>query len=114
MKIATFLSLLVLLLVSCKKDIAHGTPACIKSEINTNKNDPNWEVGSVSEYEFQGQLVYAFSPDGNIIADGTTTIEDASCNTLCTIGGFGGPAVNECNGQDFYAYAVFKRNIWTK
>ena len=114
MRTATFFISLLLLFVSCKKDIATGTPGCIKDEINANKNDPNWEVGSVSEYNFQGQVVYAFFPDGNIVADGTTSIKNGSCNTICTIGGFGGPAVNECNGQNFYTYAVFKRNIWTK
>ena len=114
MKFATFFSILLLLFVSCKKDIAPGIPGCIKNEINANKDNPNWEVGRVSEYEFQGQVVYAFIPDGNIVADGSTTIKDASCNTICTIGGFGGPAVNECNGQNFYDHSVLKRNIWTK
>jgi hypothetical protein len=114
MRTATFFISLLLLFVSCKKDIAPGTPGCIKNEINANKNDPGWEVGSVNEYSFQGNLVYAFAPDGDIIADGSTAIKDASCNTICSIGGFGGPAVNECNGTNFYAVAVFKRNIWTK
>ena len=113
MKSATIF-LTLLLFSSCKKDIAPGTPGCIKNEINANKNDASWEVGSVNEYRFQGQIVYTFQPDGTIIADGSTTIRDASCNIICTIGGFGGPSVNECNGVDFYANAVLKRNIWKK
>ena len=59
-------------------------------------------VGSVKEYEFQGKLVYAFEPDTGKIADGSTMIKDANCNTLCNVGGFGGMAINQCNGGNFF------------
>lgn len=71
-------------------------------------------VGSVKEYEFQGKLVYAFEPDTRRIADGSTTIKDAGCKTLCNVGGFGGMAINQCNGGNFFKEAVYKRPIWEK
>jgi hypothetical protein len=106
---------LLLGLASCHKDnIATNTPACIRNEITINRNDPNWMIGSVDEYFFQNRLVYAFSPDNKIIADGSTEIKDESCNTMCQVGGFGGPAVNLCNGENFFQNAALKRNIWKK
>jgi len=71
-------------------------------------------VGSVKEYMFQGKLVYAFEPDTKRIADGSTGIIDADCNTLCSVGGFAGPANNRCNGANFFTDAVYKRTIWEK
>ena len=96
----------------CKKDIASNTPGCIRKEISS--HDKNWEVGSIDEYLFQNRTVYAFSPDGSIIADGSTAIKDNNCNTICTVGGFGGPNINLCNGENFFQSAILKRNIWKK
>lgn len=106
------LSVTLLFSVSCNKDIAEGIPGCIRREIN--RHGKNWETGSVDEYFFQNRLVYAFAPDGKIIADGSTEIKDENCNQLCTVGGFGGPQINQCNGENFFQNAVFKRNIWKK
>jgi hypothetical protein len=101
--------------LSCRKtDIASGIPHCIYKKINENKNNPNGELGSVDEYEFQGSLVYAFSPDGRIIADGASEIWNSSCQMICTVGGFAGPMMQLCNGEYFFPTATFKRNIWTK
>ncbi len=97
---------------SCNKDIASNTPGCIRRAINMHGKD--WETGSVDEYFFQNRLVYAFAPDGEIIADGSTEIKDENCNQLCRVGGFGGPQINQCNGENFFQTAVFKRNIWKK
>ncbi|MEI2737710.1 MAG: hypothetical protein V9F01_02880 [Chitinophagaceae bacterium] len=114
MRFLSVFSLCVIILssISCNKDIAADTPGCIRREINS--HGKNWETGSVDEYFFQNRLVYAFAPDGNIIADGSTVIKDENCNQLCTVGGFGGPQVNQCNGENFFQTAVFKRNIWKK
>ena len=97
---------------SCNKDIASDTPGCIRRAINMHGKD--WTTGSVDEYFFQNKLVYAFVPDGRIIADGSTEIKDENCNQLCRVGGFGGPQINQCNGENFFQTAVFKRNIWKK
>ena len=71
-------------------------------------------IGRVEEYQFQNKLVYAFQPDEKKIADGATTIKDSDCNTICHIGGFGGPSVNRCNGENFFQLAVLKRTVWKK
>lgn len=112
-----FLPILCLLLTATachKSDIASGIPNCIYQEIKANMKNPQWAVGAVIEYQFQGNTVYSFDPDTRIIADGASTIKDADCNILCHVGGFGGPAINQCNGENFFQTAVYKRTIWQK
>ena len=100
---------------SCKKtdDIAKNTPECIKAEIKrlTSPSSSSSPIGSVDEYIFQGNIVYAFEPSKNI-ADASTLIKDVNCNMICAVGGFGGPSVLLCNGEKFYEKAVLRRNIW--
>ena len=116
MKTISFLIFcLVLVFISCKKsDIASGIPACIYKEIADNKHNPDWSTGSVEEYLFQNKIVYSFNPDNTIIADGASIIKDSNCTMLCSLGGFGGPAINMCNGEIFFQVAVLKRTIWKK
>lgn len=115
MRLTSFFIFSLLLLSACNKNgIPSGTASCIKKEILANKNNPDWQTGSVEEYTFQNKTVYAFLPDGNIIADGSTTIKDENCNTVCNVGGFGGPAINKCNGENFYEKAALIRTIWKK
>jgi hypothetical protein len=116
MRQALLLFILLSLIVSAchNHDIASGIPKCIYKEINTNSKSTDWMTGVVKEYEFQGKLVYAFEPDTRKIADGATTIKDANCNKLCNVGGFGGLAINQCNGDNFFKTAVYKRTIWEK
>ena len=109
------LAILLLVSISCRKPgIADNIPRCIYKEIAAHSNNSDWQTGSVHEYKFQSKLVYAFVPDGRIIADGSTVIKDADCNTLCSVGGFGGTQVNLCNGDNFFQTAVLIRTIWTK
>ena len=99
---------------ACKKSCDDkNIPGCVKDEIEANKNNDDWEVGGVDEYKFQGQTVFAFTPDERI-ADGATTIKTVDCVFLCSVGGFGGPSINMCNGENFFEKAVFIRNIWKK
>ena len=109
-------SLLLIFGFSCKSShgIAAGLPHCINDEIAQNRKKEDWMIGRVEEYQFQNRLVYAFQPDEKKIADGATTIKDADCNTICHIGGFGGPSVNLCNGENFFQLAVLKRTVWKK
>jgi hypothetical protein len=114
-----FLSILLVYIFltasSCHNpNIASGIPKCIYKQVNENSKNGDWMVGTVKEYEFQGNLVYAFEPDNRKIADGSTTIKDDHCNTLCNVGGFGGMAINQCNGGNFFKEAVYKRTIWEK
>jgi hypothetical protein len=105
----------LLTITACRnRGIASGIPKCIYKEINKKSKEPNWETGSVKEYLFQDKLVYSFDPDITKIADGATTIKDANCNILCSIGGFAGQAINQCNGENFFKAAVLKRTIWQK
>jgi hypothetical protein len=105
----------LLILTSCKKgDIAGDIPSCIRQQIVTGKMNPNWTVGSVEEFMFQNKIVYAFNPNTEKIADGASGIVDSDCNTLCSMGGFGGTQINLCNGDNFFQAAVFKRVIWKK
>ncbi len=116
MKILSLLFMAIsLLCYSCKKDgIATGIPSCIKENIEANKNRTDWFVGNVEEYTFQGKQVYAFNPDSKVIADGSTTILTSECNQICQVGGYGGPSINLCNGENFYQNAVLVRVIWNK
>ncbi len=115
MKLVLLITLLLVLLTACNKNgFPSGTASCIKKEIQVNMNNPDWQTGAIEEYTFQNKTVYAFLPDGNIIADGSTTIKDENCNTLCDVGGFGGYANNQCNGGNFYKEAILVRTIWKK
>lgn len=115
MKLIVLTALSLSLFIACNKNgIPVGTASCIKKEIRANMDDPEWLTGTIEEYTFQNKTVYAFLPDGNIIADGSTSIKDENCNTLCNVGGFGGPAINQCNGGNFYKEAVLVRTIWKK
>ena len=105
----------ILLFSSCHNpEIATGVPSCIYQDINQSNKDPNWMVGSVKEYQFQGRMVYAYEPDTKRIADGTTMIKDGDCRQICNIGGFAGQANNQCLGGNFFKEAVYKRTIWER
>ncbi|HUR65441.1 MAG TPA: hypothetical protein VMZ03_03755 [Chitinophagaceae bacterium] len=100
---------------SCKKSgIASNVPSCIRKGIKTEIDNPHSTVGTVNEYLFQGRLVYGFDNNAGGMADGDMEIKDGNCNTVCRVGGFGGPSVNMCNGENFFQAAVLKRNIWTR
>jgi len=110
-------SSILLTFATCRKSsygIASDTPRCIYDEIANNQKKEDWMIGRVEEYQFQNKLVYAFQPDEKRIADASTSIKDADCNILCHVGGFGGPSVNLCNGENFFQLAVLKRTIWKK
>jgi len=114
-KVLFSLTFFFLLSSSCHNpEIASGVPSCIYSEINQNSKDPAWPVGTVKEYQYMGKTLYAFEPDTRRIADGSTTIKDGNCNPICSVGGFAGPANNQCLGGNFFKDAVYKRTIWEK
>jgi len=99
---------------SCKKvSIAANIPLCIRQDISSHAKNDSWEVGSVDEYRFHDSLVYSYTPDGRIIADGTALVKDENCHYVCSFGGIGG-RLNLCNGEVFPDVAVFVRNIWRK
>ncbi len=97
-----------------KSDFPPDIPPCIKDTINVYKNKPDWLIGNVEAYSFQGKIVYAFNPDNKRIADGQTYVVNSDCGIMCAVGGFGGPSINLCNGDNFFQKAVFIRKIWEK
>jgi hypothetical protein len=106
--------LLCLTTVSCKKvSIAANIPQCIREDISSHAKIDSWEVGSVDEYRFHDSLVYSYTPDGRVIADGMAQVRDGNCHLVCSFGGLGG-SLNTCNGESFPDVAVFVRNIWRK
>lgn len=110
--IISFLSLLLVL--SCKKEdgLPKDIPDCLKQTIETAKQY-EYGISEVVEYEYQGKIVYAHSPSLKI-ADAATPIYDITCNYICSVGGFGGPMINQCNGENFFQKAIKKRVIWTR
>ncbi len=114
MKAYTFLCLGSILLVGTgcgKNPIAVNTPACISQAINANKNIPEWNVKSVSEYTYQQTIVYIFDAK-EVVSDDQTTVVKSDCSTLCVLGGIAG--VSMCNGENFYEKAVFRRKVWIR
>ncbi len=100
---------------SCRKTaLPSDSPACIRANIQDNENDPGWAVGQITQYRYQGKMVYAFEPDNRIIADASTEVRSDDCKPLCSVGGFGGPEVNLCNGDSFFEKAELIRVLWTK
>ena len=115
MKRLSFITVLKLLLVlSCKKDngLPSDIPGCIKLTIESAKQN-TYGISNVTEYEYQGQIVYALTPSA-LIADGSTPIYDKTCKEICSVGGFGGPMISQCNGEKFFDKAIKKRVIWTR
>lgn len=105
-----FLSIAALALSACDKpDIASNTSKCIEQKIEAfEKASACKEGASVAEYFFQEKLVYVFNP-GGCIADGSSQVMDADCNSLGYLGGFGGNT--NVFGASF-AKAEFKRTVW--
>jgi hypothetical protein len=115
-RVITILLVMILAVTSsCEKsNLPKGTPDCIQSSVNEGKKDANWKYARVDEYEYQGKVVYAFEPDTRIIADASTDIFDRDCKRICSVGGFGGPMINQCNGENFFQKAKLLGNIWKK
>jgi hypothetical protein len=115
MKRWSFITVLSLLIVlSCKKEdgLPKDIPDCLRQTIETAKQN-EYGIEEVVEYEYQGQIVYAHTPSSKI-ADTATPIYDVTCNYVCSVGGFGGPMISQCNGEKFFDKAIKKRVIWTR
>lgn len=112
MKTATpFVVLMIALLSnSCKKkDGLALAPPCIHAKIQTLLLENCPSVKSVHQYRFKGNTVYLFSPK-DCGADTTSDVYDASCNIICSLGGFSGDML--CYNTDFYQSATNKKWVW--
>lgn len=114
-KLLLILVLSILVIASCKKS-SPVAPAsvCINNLLEPNRNNPNWEIGSIDEYDLKGKTIYGLSQDGNIINDGGIILVDENCNSLCFVGGFAGYGNANCLGVNFFKESKLIRNIWSK
>ena len=110
-----FLVIAFMIMLSCEKDpdpiIGDIVPVCILEKIEEFKTSavPCSQKGpSVIEYEFQGDLVYAFDM-GQCVADGSSIILNEFCEELCILGTIIG--ITDCLGEPF-ANATEIRVIW--
>ncbi len=95
---------------ACKKNTVDVSD-CMKQHINEwSKSDMACKGATLSEFEFQNNLVYGFN-DNCMIADGSAPIFDENCNVLGMIGGITGNM--KINGENF-TNAKLIRVVWTK
>jgi hypothetical protein len=89
-----------------------GTSNCIEQKINEfNRSCLICANASVSEYIFQGQSVFLFSP-GSCLPDLQYFVYDSNCQPLGNLAGIAG--LTQINGENFSSNAVFVNTIWTK
>ena len=105
---------LAILMGGCDKEqVDYGVAECIRQSIETNKNNPDWNIERVEEYLYQGSKVYIYVPvERIIIADAQTPVYSDDCSVLRQLGGFAGNTM--CNGERFSDKAVFTRNVWKR
>jgi hypothetical protein len=89
----------------------NSIPTCIQTYIDTFRRINQKHVGSIQEYEFQGKLVYAFTPS-KMLADGSIKIVSSDCKSMCNVAGFAGLMNSNCNGDNFFEKAILKRTLW--
>jgi hypothetical protein len=108
-------SLFFMAISACKKcdEIARDVPECIKNVIKEHTYESNMEIVRIQEYKYQEKIVYKLDP-ANYIADAPSIIVTDGCERLCYVGGFGGPQVNMCNGDNFFEKAVLVKTVWEK
>lgn len=93
---------------SCRKKQCDGSPShCIQKKVKEFKQDQSCHDAGVTEYEFQDEKVYVFSP-GTCGADMSSMVMDCDCNELGYLGGITGN--NTINGESF-SNAVFVKNL---
>ncbi len=101
-----------LLMAGCKKagDDGSITTKCLESKIEVFRNNSCDTGANVSEYTFQGKMVFVFDP-GTCGADMTSEVMDSDCNTLGFLGGLTGNT--KINGKEF-STAIFVKTIWVR
>ncbi len=107
-----FFILFLFTLTSCTNYVGNNSEIsdCLAEKIiafETNAPCPNV---SVSQYIFQGKMVYTFDP-GTCGADMTSNVLNENCVSIGFLGGLIGNTT--VNGEDF-SKAVFVKTIWKK
>jgi hypothetical protein len=109
--ILTLLASTLFAVSSCRKSCEPVIPSCIQSEIDANKNNSEWGVESIDEYEYQGGLVYVRNYESSY-SDMHVAVIKSDCSSLCFLGGITGNQM--CNGDKFSEKARFTRKVWQK
>jgi hypothetical protein len=92
-------------------DLPGNTPRCIEQKIRKFARKEAFNRGStVTQYSFQGQFVYVFSPGNKCGADIVSEVVDSGCNTVCRLGSIVGNL--NCNGGNFAVEATNEKVIW--
>jgi hypothetical protein len=74
--------LFILPISSCKKvNTTEEVPNCIKRKIRKDDRKSNFNLSSVTKYDYKSSEIYEFYYHG---VSGTTYIFDADCNELCS------------------------------
>jgi hypothetical protein len=102
------LTIFLMIFSSCEKKQVE-TPDCIKSLISTYPFCAN-DGGGVSQYSFQGQMVYVFDP-GLCRADMASGVYNENCEQIGILGGIAGN--NIVNNEIFIGHAKFIKTIWS-
>ena len=113
MKLNLFNTLLILIVfTSCTNYVGdtHEISVCLTEKIMEFDNEAPCPDVSVSQYIFQGKVVYTFDP-GTCGADMSSNVLNEDCVSIGYLGGF--PGNTTVNGEDF-SKAVFVKIIWKK
>jgi hypothetical protein len=103
------LMIILVLLVSCNKDIPKDAPHCIKSKIkDIKKADIKNPPGCVWQYTFEGKTVYYIPP---YCCDIMGEVLDENCNLIChPDGGITGSGDDIC--PDFFTTRSNELLLW--
>jgi hypothetical protein len=110
------ISLILVLTMStffaCKEsEISPPYPDCIKLKIEEFKSQAVCETGySISQYKFQGKIVYAFSESNKCMSDAMTYVVDSDCKDIGYLGSIDGST--KINGVEFMENATLLKVIW--
>ncbi|SMG09349.1 hypothetical protein SAMN05661096_00202 [Marivirga sericea] len=108
-KTSIILLFIAVLIGSCKKEQLE--PSCLNEFISELKDSPCEDGVQISLFKFQSTNVYLLE-QGNCIADGTTEVIDAACQSLGFLGGLAGS--DEINGVNFSENSTFIEVVWRK
>lgn len=97
----------------CKKQKNEtGVPECILYKVINFTKTSQCAEAEVTEYSYQGKLVYVFEDAGcNGAADLSSAVVNSECFTIGHLGGINGNT--KINGGDF-STAIRTRTIWQK
>ena len=109
MKPFSFLLILFLIVFSTCEKNPKETPECIKAKIETYSFCE--KGGTVTQYSFQGQLVYVFYLGSCRGIDSSADVYNENCECIGILGGIAGN--NIINNELFIGNAKLIKTIWS-